>query len=76
MKLSKEQREGIHKMLNWVNSSDEDIQLRGDRIRDRRFIKEQLLKVLLLDEYDKVDRELLNSLRRIYLDSYSVSNSL
>jgi hypothetical protein len=67
MILTKEQREGIHKMLNWVNSGDEDIQLSGDRIRDRGFIKDQLLKVLLLDEYDKVDRELLNSLRRIYL---------
>jgi hypothetical protein len=72
MILTKEQREGIHKMLNWVNSGDEDIQLSSDRVRDREFIKDQLLKVLLLDEYDKVDRELLNSLRKIYLDSYSV----
>ena len=73
MKLSKEQREGILTMLNWVNSSDEDIQLSGlhqlsgDRIRDRGFVKDQLLKVLLLDEYDKKDKELLNVLRGVYL---------
>jgi hypothetical protein len=67
MILSAEQREGIHKMLSWVNSGDGDIQLSSDRVRDREFLKDQLLKVLLLDEYDKRDKELLNALRMVYL---------
>jgi hypothetical protein len=72
MILTKEQREGIHKMLSWVNSGDEDIQLSSDRVRDREFLKDQLLKILLLDEYDGKDKVLLNQLRKIYLDSNSV----
>jgi hypothetical protein len=72
MILTKEQREGIHKMLSWINSGDEDIQLSSDRVRDREFLKDQLLKILLLDEYDGKDKVLLNQLRKIYLDSNSV----
>ena len=72
MILSAEQREGIHKMMSWINSGDEDIQLSSDRVRDREFLKDQLLKVLLLDEYDGKDKVLLNQLRRVYLDSNSV----
>lgn len=71
MKLSSEQRLGIHKMLSWVEG-EEEVQLRGDKIRDREFLKDQLLKILLLDEYDKRDKELLNELRKAYLDSNSV----
>ena len=63
MKLSEEQRKGILTMLDWV----EEIYLRGDIVRERGAIKDQLLKVLMLDEYDKVDRELLNDLRTEYL---------
>jgi hypothetical protein len=73
MVLSKEQREGVHKMLSWINSGDEDIQLSSDRVRDRKFLKDQLLKILLLDEYDGKDKVLLNQLRRVYLDSNSVN---
>ena len=54
MKLSEEQRKGILTMLAWVDGFEE-IYLRKDRVRDRLVIKDQLLKVLLLDEYDKVD---------------------
>jgi hypothetical protein len=72
MILSAEQREGVHKMLSWINSGDEDIQLSSDRVRDREFLKDQLLKILLLDEYDGKDKVLLNQLRKIYLDSNSV----
>ena len=50
-------------MLDWV----EEIYLRGDIVRERGAIKDQLLKVLMLDEYDTVDRELLNDLRTEYL---------
>jgi hypothetical protein len=73
MILSAEQREGIHKMMSWINSGDEDIQLSSDRVRDRKFLKDQLLKILLLDEYDGKDKVLLNQLRRVYLDSNSVN---
>ena len=66
MKLSKEQREGIHKMLSWVEGFDE-IYLRRDKVREREVIKDQLLKFLMLGEYDRVDRELLNDLRIVYL---------
>lgn len=71
MKLSEEQRKGILTMLNWVEGFEE-IYLRKDRVRDRLVIKDQLLKVLLLDEYDKVDRELLNDLRTAYLKNLKV----
>jgi hypothetical protein len=59
--------------MNWLNSGDEDIQLSSDRVRDRKFLKDQLLKILLLDEYDGKDKVLLNQLRRVYLDSNSVN---
>jgi hypothetical protein len=59
--------------MNWLNSGDEDIQLSSDRVRDREFLKDQLLKILLLDEYDGKDKVLLNQLRRVYLDSNSVN---
>ena len=72
MILSAEQREGIHKMMSWLRTYEEDIQLSSDRVRDMEFLMDQLLKILLLDEYDKKDRELLNGLRKIYLDSNSV----
>lgn len=68
MKLSSEQRLGIHKMLSWVEEHD-DIYLRVDKVREKEFLKDQLLKILLLDEYDKRDRELLNELRTAYLKS-------
>ena len=68
MKLSSEQREGLLKMLNWVEGFEE-IYLGRDRVRERVVIKDGLLKVLLLDEYDKVDREWLNDLRTAYLKS-------
>jgi predicted nucleotidyltransferase len=71
MKLSEEQRKGILTMLSWVEGFEE-IYLRKDRVRERVVIKDQLLKVLLLDEYDKVDRELLNDLRKAYLKNLKV----
>jgi hypothetical protein len=63
MKLSSEQREGILKMMNWV----EEIYLRNDKLMYGEFLKDQLLKILLLDEYDGRDKELLNELRTMYL---------
>jgi hypothetical protein len=71
MKLSEEQRKGILTMLAWVDGFEE-IYLRKGRVRDRLVIKDGLLKVLLLDEYDKVDRELLNDLRTAYLKNLKV----
>ena len=72
MILSAEQREGIHKMMSWLRTYEEDIQLSSDRVRDMEFLMDQLLKILLLDEYDGKDKVLLNQLRKIYLDSNSV----
>ena len=71
MKLSEEQRRGILTMLSWVEGFEE-IYLGRDRVRERVVIKDGLLKVLLLDEYDKVDRELLNDLRKEYLKNLKV----
>jgi hypothetical protein len=73
MILSAEQREGVHKMLSWVETHEGALyEIKGDRVRDKEYIKDQLLKVLLLDEYDKRDKELLNAIRKVYLDSNSV----
>ena len=71
MKLSEEQRKGILKMLDWVEGFEE-IYLGRDRVREREVIKDQLLKVLLLNEYDRVDRELLNDLRTAYIVNLKV----
>ena len=71
MKLSEEQRKGILTMLNWVEGFEE-IYLGRDRVREREVIKDQLLKVLLLDEYDGEDRELLNDLRTAYIVNIKV----
>ena len=71
MKLSEEQRTGILTMLNWVEGFEE-IYIGRDRVRERVVIKDGLLKVLLVDEYDKVDREWLNDLRKAYLKNLKV----
>jgi len=71
MKLSKEQREGVLKMLSWIEGLEE-IYLGLDRVRPKDFIKDQLLKILLLDEYDRRDRELLNDLRTAYIVNLKV----
>ena len=71
MKLSAEQRKGILTMLSWVEGFEE-IYLQRDRVREREVIKDGLLKVLLLDEYDGTDRELLNDLRKVYLKNIKV----
>ena len=71
MKLSGEQRKGILTMLSWVEGFEE-IYLQRDRVREREVIKDGLLKVLLLDEYDGKDRELLNDLRTAYIVNIKV----
>ena len=71
MKLSKEQREGVLKMLGWIEGFEE-IYLGRDRVSPKDFIKDQLLKILLLDEYDRRDRELLNDLRTAYIVNLKV----
>lgn len=70
MKLSEEQRLGIHKMLSWVEGKEEvhlQLQTYYGIERDRDFIKDQLLKILFLDEYNVRDTLLLNELRNVYL---------
>ena len=71
MKLSAEQRRGILTMLGWIEGFEE-IYLGRDRVRPKEFIKDQLLKILLLDEYDRRDRDLLNDLRTAYIVNIKV----
>lgn len=64
MKLTEDKRKGIEILLAWVEP------LKDYRIGSREvggdIIIDQLKKVLLLEEYDKRDKELLNSLRVLY----------
>ena len=68
-KLNPAQTEFIHTLLEWVNGIG-DIYIHKDRLRDEAFIRDQLNKVLLLGGYDRKDRELLNDLRRLWIDGY------
>ena len=54
-------------MMSWLRTYEEEIRLSGDEVMEKEFIMDQLLKVLLLDEYKKWDKELLNALRGVYL---------
>jgi hypothetical protein len=64
MKLTEDKRKGIETLLAWIEP------LRDYRIGSREIggdiIIDQLKKVLLIDGYDKVDKELLNNLRVLY----------
>ena len=64
MKLTEDKRKGIETLLAWIEP------LRDYRIGSREIggdiIIDQLKKVLLIDGYDKVDKELLNGLRGLY----------
>ena len=64
MKLTEDKRKGIEILLAWVEP------LKDYRIGSREvggdIIIDQLQKVLLLEEYDKRDKELLNGLRGLY----------
>jgi hypothetical protein len=64
MKLTEDKRKGIETLLAWIEP------LRDYRIGSREIggdvIIDQLKKVLLIEGYDKVDKELLNHLRGLY----------
>lgn len=64
MKLTEDKRKGIETLLAWIEP------LRDYRIGSREIggdvIIDQLKKVLLIEGYDKVDKELLNHLRVLY----------
>jgi hypothetical protein len=64
MKLTEDKRKGIETLLAWVEP------LKDYRIGSREvggdIIIDQLKKVLLLEGYDKRDKELLNGLRGLY----------
>lgn len=68
-RLTPSQRDFIHILLKWVDGIG-DIYIHKDRMRDEGFIKDQLNKVLLLGGYDSKDKELLNDLRRLWIDGY------
>lgn len=64
MKLTEDKKKGIETLLAWVEP------LKDYRIGSREVggdvIIDQLKKVLLIEGYDKVDKELLNNLRGLY----------
>ena len=64
MKLTEDKRKGIETLLAWIEP------LRDYRIGSREIggdvIIDQLKKVLLIEGYDKIDKELLNHLRVLY----------
>lgn len=64
MKLTEDKRKGIEILLAWVDPKG-DYRI-GSREVGGDIIIDQLKKVLLLEEYDKRDKELLNSLRGLY----------
>ena len=64
MKLTADKRKGIQTLLDWVQPK-RDYRI-GSREVGGDIIIDQLKKVLLIDGYDKVDKELLNGLRGLY----------
>lgn len=64
MKLTEGKRKGIETLLAWVEPLT-DYRI-GSREVGGDIIIDQLKKVLLIDGYDKVDKELLNNLRGLY----------
>lgn len=64
MALTEDKKKGIQTLLDWVES-DEMYRI-GSREMEGYMIIDQLKKILLIEGYDKIDRELLNNLRGLY----------
>ena len=64
MKLTEDKRKGIETLLGWVVK--DAVYRIGSREIGGDVIIDQLKKVLLIEGYDKVDKELLNHLRVLY----------
>lgn len=64
MALTEDKKKGIQTLLDWVES-DEMYRI-GSREMEGYMIIGQLKKILLIEGYDKIDRELLNNLRGLY----------
>lgn len=64
MALTEDKKKGIQTLLDWVEK-DEMYRI-GSREMEGYMIIDQLKKILLIEGYDKIDRELLNNLRGLY----------
>ena len=66
-KLTDEKKRGIQTLLAWVKG--DNLYRIGKRTMEGTTIIDQLKKVLLLEQYDRTDKELLNELRGIYVNN-------
>jgi hypothetical protein len=66
-KLTDEKKKGIQTLLAWVK--EDNLYKIGKRTMEGTTIIDQLKKVLLLEQYDRTDKELLNELRGIYVNN-------
>lgn len=64
MPLTEDKKKGTQTLLDWVKK-DEMYRI-GSREMEGYVIIAQLKKILLIEGYDKIDRELLNDLRGLY----------
>ena len=69
MALTDDKKKGIQTLLNWVDK-DEMYRI-GSREMEGYMIIDQLKKILLIEGYDKIDKELLNNLRGLYTNEHT-----
>jgi hypothetical protein len=66
-KLTDEKKKGIQTLLGWVKK--DNLYKIGNRTKEGTTIIDQLKKIILLEQYDSMDKELLNGLRDIYVNN-------
>jgi len=66
-KLTDEKKKGIQTLLRWVKK--DNLYKIGNRTKEGTTIIDQLKKIILLEQYDSMDKELLNELRGIYVNN-------
>ena len=66
-KLTDEKKKGIQTLLGWVKK--DNLYKIGNRTKEGTTIIDQLKKIILLEQYDSMDKELLNELRGIYVNN-------
>jgi hypothetical protein len=66
MKMTKEQREYLNELHQWLAAYIEgkEFQLPNGIVRDREFFLELVDKVRIIEGYDKVDREWLTTITK------------
>jgi hypothetical protein len=65
--LTDEKKKGIETLLGWVKK--DNLYKIGNRTKEGTTILGQLNKIILLEQYDSIDKELLNGLRDIYVNN-------